>query len=155
MKVHVKSSAFGMVLLAVTLVAGCAAPGGGQMPQDEPSASPSAAATPGGSATPGVSASGRPPLSDVPPPTLGPPNPTQSRPSDYIAGDTIAGRVTKGGTGPCYEVTNEDDKVYVLHSTAGLALVEGTYVTAKVAPLRVKVDCGPGKALSLLSFTKQ
>jgi hypothetical protein len=125
--VHVKTSApaFGVLALVAALLAGCAAPAGGQMPQHEPSAS----ATPTGS-----------------------PDPT---PSGYVTGDTIAGRVTKGGPGPCYEVVNDDGLVYALYSTAGLHLEKDTYITAKVTDLKVRIYCGPGQHLALLSFTKR
>ena len=94
-------------------------------------------------------------MSEIPPPTLGVPSRSQPIPSDYIAGDTIGGRVTKGGSGPCNEVVNDDRKVYSLHNPAGLTLKEGTYVTAKVAPLRARIYCGPGEQYELVSFIQQ
>lgn len=89
------------------------------------------------------------------PPTGPLQNRSQPTPSDYIAGDTIGGRVTVGGSGPCYQVVDDDGVVYALHGTAGLVLEQGTYITAKVRPLTEGVDCGPGRAMALLSFTKQ
>ena len=83
-------------------------------------------------------------------PTLRPPNPKQSMPSDYLAGDMINGRVTKGGSGPCYGLETDDGVQYALHSTTGMTLEEGTYVRVKVAPLRLKIYCGPGAHLALL-----
>jgi len=94
-------------------------------------------------------------MSEIPPPTLPPPERNQPTPSDYLAGDTIGGRVTKGGAGPCNEIVNDDGKVYSLHNPAGLMLEEGRYVTAKVAPLRARIYCGPGQQLELVSFTNQ
>ena len=56
-----------------------------------------------------------------PPPDAAPPKAAeQSQPTDYIAGDRIGGRVTKGGSGPCYGLVTDDGKQYALHSTAGL-----------------------------------
>jgi hypothetical protein len=119
-----------VVAVVGVIIAGCSASGGAGMPGGQPT-------------------------SDTPLPTVPLQNRTQPTPSDYIAGDTIGGRVTVGGAGPFYQVVHDDGTVYALHSTAGLVLVEGTYITAKVGPLTEEVDCGPGRALAMLSFTRQ
>jgi hypothetical protein len=142
------------LVAVVAALAACAQPGG-ESTGAEPSPTTTASTAAPSANPPAAPATSAPPMSDTVPPTLGPGKAGERTPSDYIAGDTIAGRVTKGGSGPCYEVTNDDGKRYALHSTAGLTLQEGTYVTAKVAPMLLKIYCGPGEPYSLVSFTKQ
>ncbi|GIF74058.1 hypothetical protein Asi02nite_35760 [Asanoa siamensis] len=110
--------------------------------------------TPPGSSDSPVAPSGRT-ASPTPPPTLPPPKVGPSTPSDYRAGDIIAGRVVKGGSGPCYAVVNDDNQRFALHNDSGLVLEEGTYITATVAPLRAKIDCGEGTPYALVSFKRQ
>ncbi|MEV4533190.1 hypothetical protein AB0J82_05090 [Asanoa sp. NPDC049518] len=140
------------VLLLVALTAACGAQGGTAMPTPPAASSspdgpavpaPSSVAPRGGGGT--VSPSPRPPL----PPKVGP-----STPSDYIEGGTIGGRVVKGGSGPCYAVVNDDNQRFALHSAAGLTLEEGSYITAQVAPLTAKIDCGEGIPYELVSFKR-
>jgi hypothetical protein len=140
--VHVKSRLVAVAALAVTLglTAACAGVEGGSV-SSQPSPS-------------SVSPSGRS-SSPIPPPSLPPPKVGPSEPSDYIAGDTIAGRVVKGGSGPCYAIVNDDNQRFALHNDSGLTLEEGTYITAKVAPLLARIDCGAGTPYELVSFTKQ
>ncbi len=127
------------LVLAASLTAACGAEGGTAMPEPP---SPSSVAPRGGGG-------GTPPAATAPPPKVGP-----STPSDYIEGDTIGGRVVKGGSGPCYAVVNDDNRRFALHNDAGLALEEGSYITAKVAPLRAKIDCGEGTPYELISFKR-
>jgi len=91
-------------------------------------------------------------FSPTPPPL--PPKVGPSKPSDYIEGGTIGGRVVKGGSGPCYTVVNDDNQRFALHSAAGLTLEEGSYITAQVGPLRAKIDCGEGIPYELISFRR-
>ena len=93
-------------------------------------------------------------LSPIPPPSLRPPKVGPSEPSDYIPGGMIGGRVVKGGSGPCYTVVNDDNQRFALHNDTGLTLEEGSYITAEVAPLRAKIDCGEGIPYALVSFKK-
>jgi hypothetical protein len=157
MKVPVKprTSAFLSIVLMTALAAGCAAPGGDPMtPEQTPAGTPSAGGSAAPSPDPTGSATGKPPMSEIPPPTLRPPDPKQSAPTDLIPADTISGRVTKGGSGPCYGLVTDDDVAYALHSTAGITLEEGTYVRAKIAPLGLKISCGQGRHMALISATK-
>ncbi len=149
------------LVLALGGLGACAERGGDAMPGTDATASPSPSdespptPTPSSVSPPPVSPSGRA-NNPVDPgiPTLRPPNPKQSLPTDYIPGDMLNGRVTKGGSGPCYGLVTDDGVQYALHSTAGITLEEGSYVRVKVAPLRLKIYCGPGAHLALLKATK-
>ncbi|WP_433299898.1 hypothetical protein ACQP2F_01525 [Actinoplanes sp. CA-030573] len=73
-------------------------------------------------------------------------------PSDLIKPrDYIVGTVTAGGTGPCYGLETDDGKQYALHSTAGIELTKGTRIKIKTQAARVRIDCGPGMLLELIS----
>lgn len=157
-------AAVGVLVAVVLSAAACGTEGGSTMPT--PAATPSSSASKPSSSSPQPSSpvptpssvaprgGGERTLSPIPPPTLPPPKVGPSEPSDYIRGDVIAGRVVKGGSGPCYAVVNDDNRRFALHSAAGLTLEEGTYIRAVVAPLRAKIDCGAGTPYALVSFTR-
>ena len=146
------------LVLALGALGACAEQGGDAMPGTEPTAArprptnrrrprrpgPRRSRRAAARATPSTPGSRR----------CGRPTAKQSLPTDYIPGDTLSGRVTKGGSGPCYGLVTDDEVQYALHSTAGITLEEGTYVLVKVAPLRLKIYCGPGAHLALLKATK-
>ncbi|MDG4821584.1 hypothetical protein O7635_06910 [Asanoa sp. WMMD1127] len=123
-----------LLLVTALAVAGCGA-------QDQSG---------GNAAMPTPTPTGSGPSSAQPPPKVGP-----STPSDYIPGDKIAGRVVKGGTGPCYALVTDDGRRYALWSDRGLRLDEGTYITAVVEELKVKISCGEGIHKALVSFNGQ
>lgn len=139
------------VLLAAVLV-GCAEQGGSveTPPSGEPGASSSGPAEP---QPPVGRESARPEPTPVVP-TLEPPSRPPRKPTDPKPGDRLAGRVTKGGSGPCYGLVTDDGTQYALHSSAGITLEEGTYVRVVVEPLKLKIYCGPGQHMALLSATK-
>ncbi|GIF65430.1 hypothetical protein Ais01nite_34650 [Asanoa ishikariensis] len=130
------------LLLAIGLTGACGGTGTGEVSSAEPSRTLSSVPPSGRTPSPT-----RPPA--PPPPKVGP-----STPSDYIEGDMISGRVVKGGSGPCYAVVNDDNQRFALHNAAGLALAEGSYITAKVGPLLAKIDCGEGIPYELISFKR-
>jgi hypothetical protein len=134
------------LLLAAAVVAGCAE--GGTVGDNTTPAGP---ATTSGSAPPEGAATA-PSATDLP--TLQPPKGPPKTPTDNLPRDRIAGRITKGGSGPCYGLVTDDGKEYALHSTAGLELEEGTYVRARIATLRLKIYCGPGQHVALLEAEK-
>jgi hypothetical protein len=74
-------------------------------------------------------------------------------PTDLVPTDIVAGRVTRGGSGPCYGLITDDDIEYAVYSTAGLSLSEGTYVRIKFESLKPKIDCGPGRPIKALRMT--
>jgi hypothetical protein len=133
------------VLLASAL-AGCTSTEGTEtMPGQEPV--PTSANGPPES--PGAS----PPLSSTELPTMSRPAKPPKTPTDLVPHDIVAGRVIRGGSGPCYQLLTDDDTQYALHSTAGITLTEGTYVRIRFAPLKIKVYCGPGRHVALLEAT--
>ncbi|HET6530273.1 MAG TPA: hypothetical protein VFH03_06600 [Actinoplanes sp.] len=103
--------------------------------------------------TPDASASA-PPLSSTDLPTMRPPAKPPKTPTDLVPHDVAAGRVTRGGSGPCYGLTTDDGTEYALHSTAGISLVEGWYVRIRFAPRTTAVDCGPGRPVTLLEAVR-
>ena len=140
------------LVLAATLLTACGSEGGTAMPSSSSAAEPSSPSPSEPSSVAPRDGGGT--LSPIPPPTLPPPKSGPTGPTDNIPGDVVAGRVVKGGSGPCYAVLTDDDRRYALHSDAGLVLEEGTYIRAKVAPLRAKIDCGEGVPRALISFNR-
>jgi hypothetical protein len=138
-----------LVALVTGLAAACAeTEGGSGMPGVEDTPTPSAAtpSVPPPSAPPS-SASTRPPLSSTVLPTRGPAKPPKT-PSDLVPHDVIVGRVTRGGTGPCYGLVTDDDVEYAMYSAAGPTLREGSTVRVRFEPLLLKINCGPGRHIS-------
>jgi hypothetical protein len=158
--VFVRSRAVVVVtlVLAASLLGACGSEGGTTMPSSgaEPSSSLSGAEPPSPSPVGPSSVAPRDGVgthSSISPSTR-PPKTGPSGPSDYIPGDIVAGRVVKGGSGPCYAVLTDDDRRYALHSDAGLVLEEGTYIRAKVGPLLARIDCGEGIPREMISFNR-
>lgn len=102
---------------------------------------------------PSPTPSATPPLSTTPPPTLDTPGAPPKSPTDQRVKDILVGRVTKGGTGPCYGMVTDDGKEYALYSTAGTALAKGDTIRVRYAPLRLKIYCGPGEHVSALDIS--
>ena len=71
-----------------------------------------------------------------------------STPSDPQPVDLVAGRVVRGGAGPCYGVRTDDGKLYAVHSTSAGELEVGTTVLVKLGPALPEVDCGPGEPVT-------
>ncbi|WP_346121855.1 hypothetical protein [Micromonospora coerulea] len=110
-------------------------------------------ATPAGTpaATP-VAPAGRPaPLSATVPPTLGRPAGPPREPTDNRPTDLIAGRITRGGTGPCYGLVDENEREYALHGPEAGELRVGSFVTLRVAPPTSSFDCGPGTPMRIVT----
>nr|MDT0660083.1 DUF5818 domain-containing protein [Micromonospora sp. DSM 115978] len=148
------SAALSGVLLVVLLTAGCADGGTDSAgPDADPtgSATPSAPATaPGGESPAAPSRSpDRPPgtaLPTRPPPTAPPKEPTDNQPTDRIAG-----RIVRGGGGPCYGLVTDDGTTYALHGPDVGPLEVGSYVRVTVAPLLLRIDCGAGVPRSIVT----
>jgi hypothetical protein len=70
-----------------------------------------------------------------------------------VPSDVVTGYVTRGGTGPCYGLVDDDGVEYALHSTAGLQLDEGTYIRARIARHAPETSCGPGRNVAALEIT--
>jgi hypothetical protein len=85
-------------------------------------------------------------------PTMRPPKPPKT-PTDLVPHDVIVGKVTRGGSGPCYGLLTVDGDEYALYSAKGIELEEGTTVRVRFEPLKLKIHCGPGRHVSLLEAT--
>jgi hypothetical protein len=116
------------VVLAAALLSGCAGQHqGGAMPTSPDDGT-------------------RPPLSSTRLPTRPPAKPPKT-PTDQVPTDQIVGRVTRGGSGPCYGVVDDDGVEYAVFSTAGLTLDEGATVRIRYGPLKRAIDCGAGRRI--------
>ncbi|HEX2497973.1 MAG TPA: hypothetical protein VHO00_04180 [Actinomycetes bacterium] len=98
----------------------------------------------------GESESSSPPLSSVPPPTATRPTGPPSTPSDRQPTGWIAGRVTQGGSGPCYGLETDDGIQYALYNADGITLETGAVVRVRVEPLLLRIYCGPGQHVHML-----
>ncbi|MFC0526771.1 hypothetical protein [Phytohabitans kaempferiae] len=99
--------------------------------------------------------SSSPPLSSSAPPTASPPTAPPKSPSDpRPPKDVLVGRVTRGGTGPCYGLETDDGKQYALYNAEGISLEVGTTIRVRTAPLLLKIDCGPGEPLSAVTISR-
>jgi hypothetical protein len=114
--------------MAITLIAGCA-----EDAQKE-GVSMSTPATP----------SDRP-TSSIPPAAPESPSQPPTTPSDPSPRDLIAGRVVRGGSGPCYGVETDDGTLYAVHSGTHEDLAVGTTVRVKISATPSGVDCGAGR----------
>jgi hypothetical protein len=116
-----------MVIVAVAL-GGCAA-------QAAPDAAPPEAAT----------------SIPIAPLTTAPPN----GPTDQIKKtDWLVGTVTKDSSGPCYGMETDEGTQYALHASDGTKLVKGQRMRIKTGPMLVRMYCGPGTPLEMISSVR-
>ncbi|MFV2012411.1 MULTISPECIES: hypothetical protein [unclassified Micromonospora] len=135
----------GVVLIAV---AGC---GGGPTSGAPMPATPDASQSGSdGAAKPTPTPTETPGLSRTEPPTLPRPGTPPKTPSDLITGDWLVGTVTRGGTGPCYGLVTDDGTEHALYGDDGTTLTQHTRIRVKVAPLRIRIHCGPGQHWQLI-----
>ena len=154
------SSASLAAVLVLTL-AGCARPENGDTvsARQEPSATPASSAGEPATAPPGrpssVAPSGRttPPLSSTDLPTLRPPSGPPERPTDLRRTDLLAGRISRGGSGPCYGLVTDDGREYALHGENMGTWGTGTWVRVTIGPPTGGADCGPGIRADLLKIS--
>ncbi|WMF04602.1 hypothetical protein [Micromonospora robiginosa] len=134
------------------------------MPRDEqvsPAASTPAPSGPAAStpASPGPAASGSPaapagrptPLSATRPPIPRRPAGPPKKPTDARPAGVVAGWITRGGTGPCYGLVDENGREYALHGPDAGELREGAFVSLRLAPGDSAVDCGPGVPMRIVT----
>lgn len=91
-----------------------------------------------------------PGLSQTVPPTLPRPGTPPKTPSDLITGDWLVGTVTRGGTGPCYGLITDDGVEHSLYSDDPVELTRHSRIRVRVAPLHVRIHCGPGQPWRLV-----
>lgn len=130
----------------------------------EDSASSSAATPTASGPAPGADATQVPP-SAVPPagrespttsrtdlPTLRPPTAPPRRPTDAKPTDVLAGRITRGGDGPCYGLVTDDGREYALWGVDQGSFAVGTWVRVTTSPVVPKINCGRGTPASILKI---
>jgi hypothetical protein len=66
----------------------------------------------------------------------------------------LVGRVTRGGSGPCYGLETDEGKQYALYNADGMSLAVGTTIRVETAPLRLKINCGAGEHLSAVKIDR-
>ncbi|WP_431934705.1 hypothetical protein [Micromonospora sp. RP3T] len=158
--------------LALAL-AGCANPeNGGDVSASEPPAGPGAPTGPVG-ATPQppsptaprptaptptapapAASTGRPPLSATDLPTLRPPTGPPRQPTDQRKPNVLAGRLSHGGSGPCYTLVTDDGQEHALYGPDQGTWPTGTWVRVTVGPPPAGVECGPGRLVGLLRIER-
>jgi len=117
----------GVLGLAIAAVLTLSACGADTASDSEPAADPSVSTTPSPSGS------------------------VSTPPSDPQPEGVVAGRVVRGGSGPCYGVETDDGTLYAVHSPATGDLAVGTTVLVKTGPPPPGMDCGPGERVSALS----
>ena len=85
-----------------------------------------------------------------------PPSPSAAPPSagdpSAAPGQTwVVGRVTAGGSGPCYRLLADDGTQYALHAADGTELVKGARMRIKTERALVRINCGPGTLVEMIA----
>jgi hypothetical protein len=153
-------------LAALLALTGCAGTrnGGDAVPAEQtpsgipsnttpPAAAPTGAAPTGPADPTPSSPSGRPSRSQTPLPTLGPPTGPPPNPTDARKANVLAGRITRGGDGPCYGLVTDDGRQYALHGPGKGTFAVGTTVRVTVGPADPAADCGPGTAATIVDIS--
>jgi hypothetical protein len=146
-------------LLALTGCAGTRNEGDAVSAEQTPSGTSSAGAPPSASAPTGPtdpassSPAGRPARSQVPLPTLRPPTRPPRRPTDARKVNALAGRINRGGDGPCYGLVTDDGRQYALHGTGKGTFAVGTTVRVTIGPADPAADCGPGIPATIVDIS--
>jgi hypothetical protein len=148
---------FGTLLLVATGVtlAGCADDAPSTQPQADPYSSMSSPATTEPAPSSPTQESATSPSAQAPGalPTPGRPSAPPRGPSDQIKKtNLVVGTVTRGGSGPCYGLSTDDGKAYALHGTDGRQLVKGTRVRVQTKPSLLRIDCGTGKLVEIVTI---
>jgi hypothetical protein len=138
------------VLLAL-LGFGAACAGGAADDDASPDTATSAATPPTDAAgSPSPTASGEPPLSSTDLPIMTPPAAKPTGPTDAVSRRWITGVVTRTGAGPCFGLRDDAGRQYAVYNAEGVPVETGQRIKARVVPLRLRIYCGPGEAVSML-----
>ncbi|MEU7956238.1 hypothetical protein [Micromonospora humida] len=122
-----------------------APPGGASAPPG------GASAPPGGPLNPPA---GRPaPLSAALPPAPRRPAAPPRHPTDRRRPDRLAGRITRGGDGPCYGLVTDDGHEYALHGPGLGTVAAGSTVVVTVDPAAPPAACGPGTPVGVVRIS--
>jgi hypothetical protein len=152
--------------IAVLSLAGCshhsshpdaaAAPAGlSSDPAAAPGMPAAGAATPSAGATAaGVNATagpdGLPTANPAPATSPSRPGGRPAPPVLEVAPPWIQGKVSRGGSGPCYGFVTTDGVTYAVYSTTNFKLTNGQRIRARLTPGRTPVSCGAGKPARLV-----
>ncbi|MBQ1026327.1 DUF5818 domain-containing protein [Micromonospora sp. C95] len=159
MPTTIRTRAPAACLAALLALAGCGEPDGGAVTADQ---RPTATGSPtvAGDATAG-NATGQPPvgrtgeaLSPTDPPLIGTPTAPPRHPTELRKTNVLAGRLSQGGSGPCYTLVTDDGREYALHGADKGTFATGTWVRVTTAPATAEVDCGPGIPVSILKMSQ-
>jgi hypothetical protein len=87
-------------------------------------------------------------------PTLTRPGKPPKTPTDIVrTAGWLEGFVTRGGSGPCYGVTDFDGIEYAVYSAGGRTFKVGDQVRAKVEPATLRISCGIGRPVQADTIT--
>ncbi|MEU7981273.1 hypothetical protein AB0B63_22425 [Micromonospora sp. NPDC049081] len=100
----------------------------------------------------GAPPAGRPTPLSATPPTLRRPAAPPRHPTDQRRADRLAGRITRGGDGPCYGLVTDDGREYALHGTGLGTFATGTTVLVTVGPADPAATCGPGIPVGIVAI---
>ncbi|MGC5017167.1 hypothetical protein [Micromonospora sp. DT47] len=152
-----------LALALLVPLAGCAG-NGGPVSDDPTPPTPPTSATPASSPPPlpATAPSGTPvapadrptPLSATELPTLRRPTGPPKEPTDTRSTDVVAGRITRGGSGPCYGLVTDDGREYALHGPGMGSFAAGTTVLVTTGPADPAHDCGPGTPASIVKISR-
>ena len=147
----------GALSLTLLLVGGCS----GDSDDEPTTAAPAASTAPvaaDGSAAASAGARPAPEASEAAStPRQLPPGVTESQtpppgiklPELQVRTGWITGKVTRGGSGPCYGITADDGEAYAVYSAKPAPLEVGTRVKARLTPGKTPRKCGSGTPATL------
>ncbi|MBX7269462.1 hypothetical protein KIF24_27920 [Micromonospora sp. Llam7] len=150
-------------LAALLALTGCADRNGGSVtPEPSPPGAPDGrpADTADTGRGPADTAAGQPPvgrtggtLSPTEPPLIGIPTAPPSRPTELRKTNVLAGRLSHGGSGPCYTLVTDDGREHALYGVGKGTFATGAWVRVTTAPAVPDVDCGSGIPASILKIS--
>ncbi|MEH0825461.1 MULTISPECIES: hypothetical protein [Micromonospora] len=111
------------------------------MPDDHQHPATSGAAAPADRPTP---------LSATDLPTLRRPAGPPKKPTDDRPVGVVAGWITRGGSGPCYGLMDENGTEYAVYGPNAGELRKGDLVTLRLTARDRSVDCGPGIPMRII-----
>ncbi|MEW2383797.1 hypothetical protein AB0873_17160 [Micromonospora sp. NPDC047707] len=150
------AAALATALAVAVLSSGCTGPEKeAPMPAEHtPSPAPAGGSdSPPPSAGAGSPARTGPALSSTTLPTMAPPTAPPKRPTDPYRANVLAGRITRGGDGPCYGLTTDDGREYALQGASVGTFATGTWVRVTIGPATPGVDCGAGIPATIVKIS--
>ncbi|MGC4895614.1 hypothetical protein [Micromonospora sp. DT31] len=91
------------------------------------------------------------PLSATDLPTLRRPTGPPKTPTDNRPTGVVAGWITRGGSGPCYGLMDENGTEYAVYGPNAGELRKGDLVTLRLTARDRSVDCGPGMPMRIIN----